>query len=289
MTIDLFSAAHWHSLGSGALQKMRVQMQPEGVANYWLMLGAHSIHMNPLLGQRIQLHFAGDIRCQHCNKPTSKSYQGFCYEHFMSLAQADGCILAPQKCHFHLGTCREPEWGEAQCFQTHYVYLANTGQLKVGITRGSQVPTRWLDQGAESALIIARVRSRYIAGLLEVLLAQHISDKTNWRKMLASAAPDLSLAAERDRLFALCRDDIIELQQQHGIQALQWLNHAEPLHLRFPVAHYPSSVMGVSFDRQATVEGVLWGIKGQYLLLDQGCINVRRHTGYSVSLSTAQE
>lgn len=288
MTIDLFSPKQWQALGSGPLQKMQVKMQPDGVADYGLRMGSQLIAVNALIGQRIQLQFKGEIRCQRCHQPTPKSYQGFCYEHFMSLAQADHCIVAPQKCHFHLGSCREPEWGEAQCFQTHYVYIANTGQLKVGITRGPQVPSRWLDQGAESALLIARVRSRLIAGLVEVLLAQHISDKTNWRKMLAGPAPDLDLITERDRLFDLCRSQIFDLQQEHGIQALQWLTHAEPMPLSFPVEHYPSSVQGLSFDRQDCVEGVLWGVKGQYLLLDQGCINVRRHTGYCVDLSTAQ-
>lgn len=284
---DLFSALHWQNVGSGALEKMRIQSYPDRPAEYWLKLGHDSFALNALIGQPIQLTFHNEIRCQFCQKVTSKSYQGFCYEHFMKLAQADSCIIAPQKCHFHLGTCREPAWGESQCFQTHYVYLANTGQLKVGITRGSQVPTRWLDQGAESALLIARVRSRYLAGLLEVLLGQHISDKTNWRKMLSGQAPALDLFAERDRLFDLCRDAIIDLQKEHGIQALQWLTHAEPIQLSYPVSHYPSTVTGLSFDRQVTVEGELWGIKGQYLLLDQGCINIRRHTGYCISLATS--
>jgi hypothetical protein len=287
MTTDLFSTTHWQELGSGPLRKMRISTTEAHEANYWLLMGQQSVHLNPYLGHSLQLTFRQEIRCQHCSKVTPKSYQGFCYEHFMSLAQADSCIVSPEKCHFHLGTCREPAWGESQCFQTHYVYLANTGQLKVGITRGSQVPTRWLDQGAESALLIARVRSRYIAGLLEVLLSQHISDKTNWRKMLSGTAPTFDLRSERDRLFDLCRDAIFELQQEQGIQALQWLTHAEPMQLRFPVQHYPSSVQGLNFDRQDEVQGVLLGIKGQYLILDQGCINIRRHTGYCVTLATA--
>lgn len=287
MTTDLFQTQQWHDLGQGPLCKMPAQAHHAAPTDYWLRLDGQSIHLNPLLGQSIQLSFQHEIRCQHCNKVTPKSYQGFCYEHFMNLAQADSCIIAPQKCHFHLGSCREPAWGEVQCFQTHYVYLANTGQLKVGITRGSQVPTRWLDQGAESALLIARVRSRYLAGLLEVLLGQHVSDKTNWRKMLSGPAPSLDLSAERNRLFDLCQHQIIELQQEHGIQAVQWLSHAEPVLLHYPVAHYPSSITGLSFDRQPVVEGVFWGIKGQYLILDQGCINIRRHTGYCVSMATS--
>lgn len=287
MTIDLFSSQEWLELGSGPLQKMRVSPASDDSADYWLMLNQQPIHLNPYIGHSLKLTFQQEIRCQHCGQLTAKSYQGFCYEHFTSLAQADSCIVSPQKCHFHLGSCREPAWGEAQCFQTHYVYLANTGQLKVGITRGSQVPTRWLDQGAESALLIARVRSRYIAGLLEVLLSQHIGDKTNWRKMLSGAAPEYDLVAERERLFGLCREAILELQQEQGIQALQWLTHAEPMVLRYPVQHYPSSIQGLSFDRQNEVAGVLLGIKGQYLILDQGCINIRRHTGYCVTLASA--
>jgi hypothetical protein len=105
--------------------------------------------------------------------------------------------------------------------------------------------------------------------------------------MLSAAAPDLDLAAERDRLFELCQDSIVDLQHTHGLQALQWLTHAEPMQLHYPIDHYPETVKGLSFDRQDTIEGVLWGIKGQYLILDQGCVNIRRHTGYCVSLSTA--
>ncbi len=284
MNADLFAADDLSLSATGILGKMPVAARQDGV-DYWLQVGDEKHHLNPLLGQTIRLNHTGRILCQHCGEQTRKSYQGFCYDHFMSLAQADSCIMSPEKCHFEQGTCREPEWGEKHCFQTHYVYLANTGQMKVGITRGTQVPTRWIDQGAEAAIPVARVRSRYLAGLVEVLLGQHISDKTNWRRMLKEPAEGLDLAAERDRLFAECAEGLNDLQAQHGIQAIQLITQAEYYTVIFPVQHYPETLNSLSFDKQPAIEGQLQGIKGQYLMLDSGVVNIRRFTGYEVELS----
>lgn len=286
MSTDLFSQQDWQVLGSGPLTKMPVAAGPEGV-DYWLEAGDSRTHLNPLLGQRLRLQFSGRILCQHCGKETRKSYQGFCYDHFMTLAQADSCIMSPEKCHFHQGTCREPEWGERHCFQTHFVYLANTGQVKVGITRGTQVPTRWVDQGAEAAIPVARVRSRYLAGLLEVLLGQHISDKTNWRQMLKGPAEQADLAAVRDELFSSCRSELTDLQNQHGVQAIQLIQNADIYTVIYPINNYPDKIQSFNLDKTPQVEGVLQGIKGQYLILDTGVINIRRYTGYEVQFEQA--
>ncbi|MEX0584804.1 MAG: DUF2797 domain-containing protein [Natronospirillum sp.] len=287
MTDDLFSEHPASTeVARGPLTKMPVAVRPDTV-DYWLQVGATATHLNPLLGQPIQLSFTGRILCQHCGTVTKKSWQGFCYEHFVSLAQADNCIMSPEKCHFDLGTCREPDWGEHNCFQTHYVYLANTGQVKVGITRGTQVPTRWIDQGAEAAIPVARVRSRYLAGLIEVLLAQHISDKTNWRQMLKGKAEPQDLAVVRDRLFTECHQELTDLQSQHGIQAIQLINQAAVYTVIFPVTQYPEKLLSLNLDKIPEVNGRLLGIKGQYLILDTGVINIRRFTGYEVAFSHA--
>ncbi len=118
-------------------------------AEYFLRLDDEEIRLNDYLGQTLMLDFAGDIHCQACGRKTNKSFnQGYCFPCFNKLAECDACIMSPEKCHFHLDTCRDPAWGERRCMQDHYVYLANSSGLKVGITRGSQVPTRWFDQGA---------------------------------------------------------------------------------------------------------------------------------------------
>ena len=144
---------------------------------YDLAVGDARVPMNELIGKPVRFDFEGVIRCIHCDRKTKKSFsQGFCFPCFRKLAACDTCIMSPEKCHYHLGTCREPEWGETHCMVEHVVYLANSSGLKVGITRGSQVPTRWIDQGATDAIVFARVPNRYTAGLVEELLSPDLTD-----------------------------------------------------------------------------------------------------------------
>ena len=143
-------------IAEGQLRKM-VTEHAEPV-NYEMPLGESRVPMNPLVGQRLVLEYLGKINCLHCGRKTNKSFnQGYCYPCFTRLAQCDSCIVSPEKCHYAAGTCREPEWGEANCMIDHVVYLANTSGLKIGITRNTQVPTRWMDQGAIQSLPIFRV------------------------------------------------------------------------------------------------------------------------------------
>lgn len=284
MNQDLFAPAPGAELGRGNLEKMVARAGKP--VRYSLRLGGVEVDMNDRLGQPIRLEFTGTINCIHCGKVTNKSFgQGFCYEHFMSLAQCDSCIMSPEKCHFHEGTCREPEWGEEHCMQAHYVYLANASGIKVGITRGNQIPTRWIDQGATQGMVIARVSTRRLAGLLEVIFKQHVDDKTNWRTMLKGTAEPLDLPAVRDQLFTECRSELESVQREFGIQAVQLIGHGDIQSLDYPVQQYPEKVSSFNLDKQAVVEGTLLGIKGQYWILDTGVINIRRHTGYEVVLS----
>lgn len=285
MNLDLFSEAGGAATESarGGLEKML--SDATSPVHYRLRLGGQEIDMNARIGGPIRLEYLGDIRCVYCDRVTNKSFgQGYCYEHFTTLAQCDSCMMSPEKCHFDQGTCREPEWGEATCMQSHYVYLANASGIKVGITRGGQVPTRWVDQGATQAMIIARVSSRKLAGLLEVVFKQHVADKTNWRTMLKGTSAALDLPALRDRLLAECRPELDALIADYGLQAIQLIHHAEVRSLEYPVNQYPEKVSSLTLDKQPVVEGTLLGIKGQYLILDTGVINIRRHTGYQVVL-----
>ncbi|HEY5141320.1 MAG TPA: DUF2797 domain-containing protein, partial [Methylococcales bacterium] len=167
----------------GPLKKMHTRL--DSPVQYDLPLGDQSIVLNPLIGKPIKLTYTGHIFCVHCNRSIKKSFnQGYCYPCFIALAQCDMCIMKPETCHYEAGTCREPDWGLAFCFQPHIVYLANSSGIKVGITRKTQIPTRWLDQGAVQALPVFKVQSRYAAGLIEVAIAKHVSDKTSWQQML---------------------------------------------------------------------------------------------------------
>lgn len=284
MNFDLFASQSRPEFARGTLEKMTVE--PDSPVRYTLTLGGQCIDLNARIGQPVRLEYTGRICCVYCAKETRKSFgQGYCYEHFMSLAQCDSCMMSPEKCHFDQGTCREPEWAEVTCMQSHYVYLANASGIKVGITRGGQIPTRWIDQGATQAVVIARVSSRNLAGLLEVVFKQHVADKTNWRTMLKGVAETLNLHEIRASLFQQCQRELDDLVRQHGIQAVQLLEHGDVHTLDYPVEQFPEKVSSFNFDKQAVVEGTLLGIKGQYWILDTGVINIRRHTGYEVVFS----
>ena len=263
----------------------RLRKMPAEAGNpvaYSIAVGDTRIPLNDLIGRPLRLDFDGVIRCIHCDRKTNKSFnQGFCYPCFRKLAACDSCIMSPEKCHYHLGTCREPEWGETHCMVEHVVYLANSSGLKVGITRGSQVPTRWIDQGAVDAIPMVRVATRYIAGLVEVACKAHVADRTNWRAMLKGDVPELDLAQERQRMLWLIADDLEALRQTHGQDSIREVDE-QGLGLSYPVKVWPEKIKTHNLDKTPEVEGVLEGIKGQYLILDTGVINIRKFTGYEV-------
>lgn len=254
--------------------------------NYQLTIGDEQVNMNDLIGKNITLKYEGEINCIACGRKTSKSYgQGHCYPCFRDLASCDMCIMKPETCHYEAGTCRQPEWGEENCFQTHYVYLANSSGVKVGITRGTQIPTRWIDQGAGQALPVFKVATRLQSGLLEVELKNHVSDRTDWRKMLKGDAESIDLAEVRDRIVAESSKVIGELKQRFGDEAIQFLPSGEQVEIQYPVENYPEKIKSLNFDKQEKIKGVLLGIKGQYLILDCGVLNIRKFSGYNISLS----
>jgi hypothetical protein len=260
---------------TGILSKMMVEAQSP--VKYELLLSGVRFDLTSQVGSTLSIEFTGKIFCTSCGKATKKSYgQGYCYPCTMRLAECDLCILRPETCHYDKGTCREPEWGLEHCMRPHIVYLANSSGLKVGITRERQVPTRWLDQGASEALAVLRVKSRLLSGQIEVLFKKHISDKTDWRKMLKGEPAALDLKAERDRLLAELAPELGGLEYEVLDEAIQTF--------RYPVHTYPEKVSSFNLDKVATIRGRLTGIKGQYLIFDSGVFNVRSHTGYEVMI-----
>ena len=268
----------------GVLEKMISELNTP--VEYALSLGDTSLALNPLLGQPITLRFSGDIFCTACGRKTKKSFnQGYCFPCSQSLAQCDICIVRPERCHYHQGTCREPEWGLSYCMQPHYVYLANSSGIKVGITRESQIPTRWIDQGARQAIPIFKVKSRHLAGLLEVILGQHVSDKTNWRKMLRGDAEEVDLIESKASILSQCEKEIEQLTQQYEPEQINPLQQESSVSISYPVLEYPQKITSLNFDKTPDIKGTLRGIKGQYLILDSGVINIRKFTGYNVAIS----
>ena len=261
---------------SGRLEKMK--SEPSQPVAYRLPVGESEVPVNPLLGKKAVLEYLGKIECLGCGRETKKSFnQGYCFPCFQSLARCDMCILKPELCHFHRGTCREPDWGEQHCMIPHLVYLSKTSGLKVGITREHQKMTRWIDQGAVEAVPIARVKSRYHSGLAESAYKARVADKTNWRKMLKGETGEQDLLSFREQLAA---------QWPEGVEA-EWPDKIEVHAFEYPVLEYPSKITSHNLDKNPRLEGTLAGIKGQYLLFDTGVINIRKYGGYRVRFQAA--
>ncbi len=264
----------------GNLHKMHAELsQP---VRYQLKLGGQTVTLNELLGQQVRLEYLRQIECVHCGRVTNKSFnQGFCYPCFRDLARCDICIVSPEKCHFHLGTCREPEWAEANCMRPHVIYLSNTSGVKVGVTRATQIPTRWIDQGAVQALPILEVSQRFHAGLIEDAFKHYLNDKTNWRTMLKNEFTLTDLFQIYETYWPQVKPS---LDESLAADAREIATPESTVHLEFPAHQYPSKISSFNFDKNPVVEGRLDAIKGQYLIFDTGVINIRKYGGYLVSL-----
>jgi len=267
----------------GVIQKMVVD-KTEPVS-YQLPLGPNLLELEPFLGRMIVLKHTGRIYCIECGRKIKKSFnQGYCFPCLRSLAACDTCIVKPELCHYDQGTCREPEWGESHCMRPHIVYLANTSSLKVGITRKSQLPTRWIDQGATQALPLYEVDSRLQSGWLEVAIKRHVNDRTDWRAMLKGEPRSVDLYVERERLLQEASLALTECQSMMEHGAMRLLEGTTEARFVYPVLRYPEKVRAHNFDKEVCVKGTLDGIKGQYLILDSGVLNIRKFGGYEVSL-----
>ncbi|WP_070965289.1 DUF2797 domain-containing protein [Vibrio sonorensis] len=270
-------------LAKGTLSKMRASL--DGSVKYSLPVGEETVDLSPFIGQSITLSHTGNIYCCSCGKKTKKSYsQGHCFVCMKKLASCDMCIMKPETCHYEQGTCREPQWGEENCMVDHYVYLSNTSSLKVGITRHTQIPTRWIDQGATQGLPILKVKTRQISGLIEVELAKHISDKTNWRTLLKQDGEPMPLEERFKELLPLIQAKIDEVKARFGDDAVEILDETIT-DIAYPVEVHPTKITSHNFDKNPIVSGQLQGIKGQYLILDTGVINIRKFTSYEVEVS----
>ena len=261
-------------MNKGIIHKLKTEHAD--IVQYELPLGDELIPLNPLVGKKIKITYDGEIRCLDTTQKIKHSFgQGYSWESFNTLARCDECIFKPELCHYAAGTCREPEWGEANCMQPHVVYLANTAELKVGITRKSQVPTRWMDQGAVEALPILEVRDRLTSGLIEIEIAKKLGDKTNWRKMLKNEIEDIDLKAESVNVI----DGFSDILKKHDANILD----EKVYKFNYPVETYPEKVSTITLDKKPVIESTLLGIKGQYLIFENGVINMRRHQGYVIS------
>ena len=252
---------------------------------YELELSGQKLRLNDWLGKEIEIENLKQIECIHCGRNINKSFnQGYCYPCFSSLAQCDLCIMSPEKCHYHLGTCREPEWGMSHCMKPHIVYLSNTSGPKVGITRETQLPTRWIDQGALQALPILRVSKRYYSGLIETACKKHISDRTNWRTMLKNEVEPLDLYQIFLSIWSVVTSDLDD-EVTNDLEIIADKNAGQ--YFQYPSLRYPDKIVSFNLDKTTSFKGRLDAIKGQYLILDSGVINIRKFAGYQVCITVS--
>ena len=266
----------------GNIRKMTSRLQE--TVQYYLPIADELLPMNELIGKSLRIEHTTTINCVNCGRKIKKGYQqGHCYPCMQSLASCDMCILKPETCHYAAGTCREPSWGEENCYIDHYVYLANSSALKVGITRCTQIPTRWIDQGASQGLPIFKVKNRLHSGLIEDALKPFIADKTNWRRMLQGEPEIEDMQRARDKLLKQAASVLEKVNQQFEDGAYQAIDDAETVDINYPITEYPVKIKSFNLDKVPGLEGTLVGIKGQYLIFDTGVINMRKYAGYELA------
>jgi len=258
----------------GVLRKMDTEFgQP---IQYFLIFENDFLNMNQLLSKTINIQFV-KYECLNCrlNRPIYR--QGFCKSCFYEIPQAADWIMRPELSTAHLNKeDRDLEYEKKVQLQPHIVYLANSSNVKVGVTRKTQVPTRWIDQGAHEAIEIVEVPNRYLAGITEVALKEHVSDKTNWRKMLKNEIEEENLVDWRDRLKNYIPNDAKEY----------FIDTNTETNLDFPVLQYPEKPKSLNLKKELNYSGKLVGIKGQYLIFeDQTVFNIRANEGLVVDLS----
>ncbi len=260
----------------GNINKMHTSLV-KGEATYHLPIGDDTVPMNALVGQKIKLTFDGQINCIGCGISVKKTYsQGYCFQCAQTLARCDLCIMRPETCHHHLGTCREPLWGLDNCFSPHVVYIANSSGVKVGITRKQNIPSRFIDQGAVEFLPLFEVDTRLKAGKIEHHLKSIIADKTNWRNMLKNELSLSNLMETKDTLTKYAAELINELSAKPMKE--------EREQITYPVRNYPTKITSLNLDKTPEIHGMLEGIKGQYLIFDSGVINIRKYSGYYLTI-----
>ncbi len=259
------------------LKKMKTELND--VVQYYLDVENDVLNLNQLLGRDIEISFEG-YQCLCCGKEKKIFRQGFCYDCFYDSAAVGDWIMKPELSKAHLGIeDRDLAYEKEVQLKPHVVYLALSSNVKVGVTRKTQVPTRWIDQGATKAIEIVEVPNRYLAGITEVALKNYVADKTNWQKMLKNDVLEADLIEEREKL----KQYIPKEAQPYFLE-----NNRNVTEIEYPVVQYPTKIKSLNLEKTPLYKGKLIGIKGQYLLFDNGIVfNVRNNEGYKVIITVS--
>ena len=260
----------------GNIFKMRSELADP--VKYFLPAGENEIAMNELIDKKIRMQFSGKINCISCGKITKTSYnQGFCYNCLQTAPEAGESVVRPELSKAEFGISRDMEWAKKHDLIDHFVYLSVTNDIKVGVTRYHQIPTRWIDQGAVYAVRVAKTPNRHIAGIIEVFLKKYFTDRTQWQAMIKNETPEnTDLKNAKNKAIDLLP---AELKKYH-------CKDDEITTIKYPVINYPQKVKSIGFDKNNIIEKTLKGIKGQYLIFDdETVLNIRKHNGYFIDIT----
>jgi hypothetical protein len=259
---------------NGNLLKLKTILKD--TVDYYLLLDGKEYGINKFIGNNVKITFQHKINCINCGKSINKTFfQGYCFNCFNTLPQTDIGVINPELNRAHEGVSRDMEWSKKYDLTEHYVYLSVTNDIKVGVTRHTQIPTRWIDQGAEYAIILAQTPYRQLAGMIEVELKQYLNDKTNWRKMLTSGIDNVP--------------DLLSLKEYYANKLpeeyFEFISDNDTItHIKYPIIKYPNKVRSINLNKKDTFEGKLIGIKGQYLIFDDNSVlNIRKYSGYNIN------
>ncbi|CAL2058975.1 DUF2797 domain-containing protein [Tenacibaculum sp. 190524A05c] len=258
---------------TGVLKKMNTELLD--TVQYYLDMKTDFINVNQLLNKTIEMSFV-TYECLSCGLEKEIYRQGFCRSCFFETPSAGDWIMRPELSKAHLGEeDRDLEYEKKVQLQPHIVYLANSSNVKVGVTRKTQVPTRWIDQGAHEAIEIVEVPNRYLAGITEVALKEHVADKTNWRKMLKNDIEDEDLTKWQERLKSFIPEEAKEY----------FIENNKETEIKFPVEQYPEKPKSLNIKKEGSYTGKLVGIKGQYFIFEDNTVfNVRANEGLVVNI-----
>ncbi len=247
------------------------------IISYKMNIGNEKIDLNKNLGKQINIKFNDEINCIECDRKINKTYmQGYCYPCFISSPKTSDCIFKPHLCKAHEGKSRDMNWSKKNCLIDQYVYLSLTSNLKVGVTKHTQIPTRWIDQGAHFAIKLAKTPNRYKAGLIEHKISQYISDRTKWRQMLQGKYENIDLLAIKNKMKKLLPNELkVHIDNDDTVTTL-----------KYPQPNTLEKIISINLEKTPKIIGQLTGIKGQYIIIDNlYVLNVRKYTGYFLEIN----
>ena len=259
---------------SGVLKKM-VSIHDNPV-RYIMDFDDDLVFLNQIIGKKIKIHKTGYC-CLSCYENLQIFANVFCKKCFFESPMAGDWVMKPELSKAHLEIeDRDISYEKKVQLQNHIVYLSKTSGIKVGVTRSNSMTTRWIDQGAIEAVVLIEVPNRYLAGLAEVKLKEKFSDKTNWRRMLTSNIEEEDITNNKKMALDSLGSEFEEF----------FKTDSEVLKFNYQIDKSIDSVKSISLKKSDDIEGILVGVKGQYLIFDDSSVfNVRSNEGYVVDIS----